>query len=215
MSAGRDQGERRAPNDPPHDRESSIDRADSVSRWAHLSEREPLTAAQKEGLRAVAIDNARARLKEFHPDLPSDELFSALPRAAMAAFHLERFEQARVMAEGSLDLARDRLGHWNHGNAIHLGHTVLGLLALTEGKEELAIEELKKSGETPGSPQLMSFGPTMQLANELLHRGRAEPVLEFFAVCRRFWWLGETHLDIWENKVKAGEMPNFFHHLFG
>ncbi len=104
--------------------------------------------------------------------------------------------------------------NWNYGNAIHLGHTVLGLLALEQDDLKLAIEELQKSGDTPGSPQLKTFGPTMQLAKELLKRGQTEPVLSYLQQCRVFWEMGATWLDLWEQKIHAGQVPNFFQHCY-
>jgi hypothetical protein len=103
---------------------------------------------------------------------------------------------------------------WNYGNAIHLGHTVLGLLALREGDVNVAIEELRKSGETPGSPQLNTFGPTMQLAKELLKAGHTAPVLGYLKQCRSFWHMGSTWLDLWESKALSGRVPNFFQRCY-
>jgi hypothetical protein len=77
-----------------------------------------------------------------------------------------------------------------------------------------AAEELAKSGDTPGSPQLNSFGPTMQLAKEFLKRGQIEPVLVYLTQCRRFWKSGDAWLDVWEAKILSGEIPNCFQHSY-
>ena len=69
------------------------------------------------------------------------------------------------------------------------------------------------SGDTPGSPQLNSFGPSMRLARELLRSGESEAVLAYFAQCRRFWKMGQTWLNIWERKVARGAIPTFFMQL--
>ena len=137
-----------------------------------------------------------------------------MPRAAAAAFHLERFTEAKVLAEKVFFLAPSFRENWNYGNPIHLGHTVLGLLALKQDDIKLAIEELEKSGDTPGSPQLNSFGPTMQLAKELLKKGQTEAALAYLKQCRKFWEMGTTWLDLWEQRIHAGHVPNFFQHCY-
>jgi hypothetical protein len=128
----------------------------------------------------------------------------------MAAFHLERYSLAAELAREALNMAGAFERTWNFGNAIHLGHTVQGLLALREGDVDHAVIELEKSGEIRGSPQLNSFGPTMQLAKELLKAGRRDAVLRYLQQCREFWKMGGTWLDVWEQKIQAGGIPNFF-----
>jgi tetratricopeptide (TPR) repeat protein len=118
------------------------------------------------------------------------------------------------LAEKALLLAPQFRQNWNYGNAIHLGHTVLGLLALRQGDIDLAIDELRKSGDTPGSPQLNSFGPTMQLAKELVQLGQTASALEYLEQCRRFWKSGATWLDLWEAKIRSGQVPNCFQHCY-
>jgi tetratricopeptide (TPR) repeat protein len=174
------------------------------------TEEQPLTPEQEAQLRQVVVDRAPAALAEVDAAATDDDLFYALPGAAFAAFHLEKFDVARELAQRAIDMAPGYRANWNYGNAIHAGHTVLGLLALRDGDLSLAAAELKNSGETPGSPQLGSFGPSMQLAKELLKRGQLGPVREYFSQCRKFWKMGGTWLDIWDKKIDAGEVPNFF-----
>jgi hypothetical protein len=49
----------------------------------------------------------------------------------------------------------------------------------------------------------------MTLANELLKRGEREAVLDYFALCRKFWKLGGSQLDAWSDAVRKGETPVF------
>jgi hypothetical protein len=130
----------------------------------------------------------------------------------MAAFQLGRLSQAKQLAEQTLTLAPCFRENWNDGNAIHFGHTVLGLVALTESDIAAAVVELRKAGETLGSPQLNSFGPTMQLARALLKRGETDAVLAYLQQCRKFWTSGTTWLDLWEQKIRKGQVPNCFQH---
>ena len=127
----------------------------------------------------------------------------------MAAYHLGEFTLAREIAEGALSLAESFKDNWNYGNALHYGHTVLGLLALRSGDTAVASAELIASGEVPGSPQLGSFGPSMRLARELLKVGCKEPVVLYFHLCRAFWKMGDIWLDLWEKKVARGAIPLF------
>jgi hypothetical protein len=69
--------------------------------------------------------------------------------------------------------------NWDFGNAVHDAHTALGLLAFKEGDYEKAGEHLIKSVDHKGSPQLISFGPTLTLFNNLAVYGEVE-------VCREF-----------------------------
>jgi hypothetical protein len=127
---------------------------------------------------------------------------------------LERYPLAADLAAKSLEMAASFRGDWNYGNAIHAGHAVLGLLALRDGDTQRAVQELHKAGATPGSPQLDSFGPSMQLAKQLLRAGEAAAVLSYLEQCRAFWKMGDTWLTIWEEKIRAGDVPNFFMHLW-
>ena len=160
--------------------------------------------------RQIVLDRAPDELKELAAASNDADAFVHLPSAAVAAFHLGQFVEARTLAERALALAPSFEKNWNYGNAIHLGHTVLGLLALRAGDHSSAIAELHESGKTRGSPQLNSFGPTMQLAKALLREGHVTPALAYIQQCRNFWEMGGTWLDLWEKKIREGHVPNFF-----
>jgi hypothetical protein len=68
---------------------------------------------------------------------------------------------------------------------------------------------LLAAGNSPGSPQLNSFGPNMSLAKDLLENGDRETVLQYFEFCRKFWSMGQDKLNQWAENVKAGRMPDF------
>ena len=174
----------------------------------------PFTAEMEAEIRQIALDRAPAKLAQLAEALGDTDAFVLLPSAAAAAFHLEQFAYAKQFAERALALAPRFKENWNYGNAIHRGHTVLGLLALSVQDYAAAISELYESGETPGSPQLNSFGPTMQLAKALLKDGHVEPVMTYLKQCRAFWETGGTWLDLWERKIREGRVPNFFQHSY-
>ena len=182
--------------------------------WEIESERLVITPSMERRIKKGVIQRSAEKLSEFSLLEVEEDIFYDPPRAAFAALNLERDHQAADLARRSINAATSYEQNWNHANAIHAGHTVLGLLALKDGNIAKAIEELHASGDVRGSPQLDSFGPSMQLARELLLCGKAAEVLEFFSRCRLFWVFGELWLDVWTQKVKSGRVPNFFHHRY-
>ncbi len=141
----------------------------------------------------------------------SDELqrSSILPRLGKVAFAAKDIEKAKSFAALMLKVSNDKAEDWNYGNRIHHGNNLLGRIALASGDVEEAKKRLLKAAQTPGSPQLGSFGPNMQLADELLKAGETEVVLECFDLCEKFWEMGEEKLGDWRTSVKAGKQPNF------
>jgi hypothetical protein len=82
-------------------------------------------------------------------------------------------------------------------------------VALLDGDIATARAELLLAGETPGSPQLDSFGPNMRLAKELLQAGENAIVLEYFELCQRFWVMGAQRLSQWSAAIYESRMPDF------
>jgi tetratricopeptide (TPR) repeat protein len=182
--------------------------------WEAETEAVPLTFAQEEELRSLAVSRAAESLDAVDAARTDEELFYALPEAAVAAYQLGDLGRAKELAEQLLAIAPSYRNNWNFGNAIHFGHSALGLIALEEDDVRRAMSELAKAGATPGSPQLDTFGPTMQLAKALLKRGESGAVLAYIESCRSFWRLGDTWLDLWQERVLAGKVPNCFLHAF-
>jgi len=143
------------------------------------------------------------------PGLAADQRFYGLTDAAKAAFETGQFERAERYADELLELAPQFRDNWNYGNAVHDGHVVLGRLALLHDDVEGAVHHLSAAGETPGSPQLDSFGPNMSLARDLLQREQWEAVLAYLQQCGRFWKLGHDRLDEWSHDVESRKMPAF------
>lgn len=173
------------------------------------AEATPYTAEQEAELLALALEHDRDALAELAAAASRDELFYALPHACIGAFRLGDAGRAAALARQALDLASAYAHNWNHGNAVHYAHTTLGLIRWQEGDLAAAGTELLASGDTPGSPQLGTFGPTMQLARALVRAGQADVVLQYLDRCRVFWDMGGVWLDLWEAKIRRGELPNF------
>ena len=177
-----------------------------------LSERLPLSPEHDAALDRALVEHATREVASLDAATGERERFHALPRAAAGAFHLGRYELASRLADEVLAMAGSYRTDWNYGNAINAGHTVLGLVALQNGDKVRAVSELHESGTTPGSPQLNSFGPSMSLARALLLAGESQSVIAYLEQCRAFWESGDAWITIWEEKIRAGSVPNFAMH---
>jgi hypothetical protein len=95
-----------------------------------------------------------------------------------------------------------------YAEPLFYGHTALGRVAIAKGDIPSAERHLLLAAETPGSPELRSFGPTMVLAQELLDQGRVQPVLEYLRRCQRFWHADNGRLARWIEEIEKGERPH-------
>jgi hypothetical protein len=132
-----------------------------------------------------------------------------LPSIAGHSFRRGNFDAASVRAIQLLRLAEAEPNDWNYGNAVHKAHLMLGRVALARGDLDAAEAELLASARVPGSPQLASFGPNMQLALELLQAGRKDAVLEYFRLCAKFWEVGQSQLRTWSTDIENDRLPAF------
>jgi len=142
------------------------------------------------------------------------EKFYILPNATKAAFEAGEYKKAELMALELLSESQDNKNDWNYGNAVHHGNLILGRISLQKGEIEKAKEFLMKAGETPGSPQLNSFGPNMTLARELLEKGEKEIVLKYLKKCSKFWKCDRGRLQKWGIEIENGEIPEFGANLY-
>ena len=158
-------------------------------------------------------DDATQALMEFEKAQAADpeatSKFARLDELAKSAFAAGEIEKASRYATDLLAQAQKYPHDWNYGNVIHHGNNVLGRVALKQGDVKEADQYLLKAGETPGSPQLQSFGPNMSLAKDLLEAGEKDTVLRYFELCRKFWGMGAKNLNTWADEVKAGKIPSF------
>jgi hypothetical protein len=136
-------------------------------------------------------------------DSQRDALLQSLAKVALAA---NKPKKAREYAEKML--SRNSPG-WNYGNNIHYGNIILGKIAMASDDLDEAKKRLIKAGETPGSPQLNSFGPDMALAKELLQKGEKDVVLKYLEFCAKFWKSGKDRLHKWSVVVEDGKIPDF------
>jgi hypothetical protein len=173
-----------------------------VQKLAHLHD---LNAASGDKAEAILALSLMERAYAMDPAGQRTWL-TKLPQMAFDAGDVRK---ARTYAERLLEEAKSQRDSWNHGNAIHKGNLILGRIAAAEGRLADAVTFLRAAGQTPGSPQLDSFGPNMSLAKDLLERGETGAVLAYFESCRAFWKMGGSRLDAWTRDVQAGSIPNF------
>lgn len=141
--------------------------------------------------------------------LEGAERFYALGEVAGAALNSGETVKAELYASELLQSAEKFKKDWNYGNALHKGNVILGRIALQHGDIVSAKQHLLAAGETPGSPQLDSFGPNMTLAKELLEKGERDVVLTYLESCAKFWKMGSDKLSEWRATVKGGGVPDF------
>jgi serine/threonine-protein kinase len=151
-------------------------------------------------------------LQQVLPDLQID--------LAHAALEANETELAKQHATETLQKNTDETSD-HYGNVIHNANQILGRCALREGKLADAKAYLLKAGATPGSPQLNSFGPQMQLARELLEKGEKETVLQYLDLVSKFWasdneesapgkQISEEHAALiagWKREIAEGKIP--------
>jgi len=153
--------------------------------------------------RLAEATNELAKAKTPH------ERFYALNDAAKESFVAGNLEDAKKYAQELMSLLPTYPGDWNYGNAVQDANLVLGRIAVKDGHVTEAKQYLIAAGNSPGSPQMNSFGPNMSLAKDLLEKGERQVVLEHFELCRKFWKMHDGRLDKWSQVVKDGKIPDF------
>ena len=161
-------------------------------------------------------DYSRAML-ELEAASNETERFYALGDAAKESFNQGKLDDAERFATEQLELAPKFEENWNYGNAIHSSHVVLGRIALTQGSKDQAVDHLFFAADTPGSPQLNSFGPNLSLAHDLLREGESEVVIEYLELTIRFWANEDNavhkrnlkKIRYWQDQIRNGQIPDF------
>jgi hypothetical protein len=138
---------------------------------------------------------------------PRLQRFYELENLISEAYKSKKHDEAKVLIAEYLGLAKIYRCNWNYGNAIHESNRVLGLILLDAGDIDGAASALIEAGKSRGSPQLGSFGPELDLANELLQRGRAREVAAYLGDIKRFWKVDSGAVDKWLEEIDRGDKP--------
>ena len=133
--------------------------------------------------------------------------FYGMDKEIGALLESKQFELARTLAEQYLELAQRFQQDWNFGNAIHDANCALGLCALASSNVEEAKKHLLAAAQSPGSPQLNSFGPKLDLADRLLKLGLSAEVGEYLRLIERFWELNHGVIAEWCSLIDSGQRP--------
>jgi hypothetical protein len=174
-----------------------------------------LKPARKILLLAVKTEPANDKLAHL-----SNTIEQAVAKASLeAGVDLDEAKaSAKAMLAGNTDVKS-----WNYGNIIYEANSILGRIALREDKLDEAKKHLLAAGQTPGSPQLNSFGPDFILAREFLEKNEKTTVLEFLDLVERFWANTEKSteanakrvaadnlkkLQAWREQIRAGKTPD-------
>jgi tetratricopeptide (TPR) repeat protein len=182
--------------------------AETSSRLAQSYDMERMFVSSPDEKTALAQKSLALRERALEKAEGVDR-FYALGDIAKDAFEAGELEKAEQYASELLQSAPKFKDNWNYGNALFEGNIVLGRIALQHGDIVDAKEHLLSAGETPGSPQLDSFGPNMTLAQELLEKGERDAVLTYLQSCGKFWKMGGEKLQYWAATIKGGGTPDF------
>ncbi len=132
--------------------------------------------------------------------------FSALGEAAKQSFAAGKVGDAQKYAQELMTLLPSFRQNQEYGSAVHDANLTLGRIAVREGRMDDAKRHLVESIRTPSARQ-MDYGPNLSLAKDLLEKGERQAVLDYFALCKKFWNFGR--LDEWSQQVKEGKIPEF------
>ncbi len=170
------------------------------ARWESMTLDYPVHASPSpEPPSQEELERALAEAEE-----PEDQRW-VLAQLVQAAFESGDADRARTGAVALL--ARE--AEAADGDSLHLGHTVLGHLALAAGEVDAAKRHLLASVAVAPTARLESFGPDMSLAARLLAHGERACVREALSRARALWKMGQARLWAWEEALRVGERPTF------
>ena len=150
---------------------------------------------------------------DVHDLVDGEERLRLLPKIAVSALNAGLADEARRWAQASLDSVEALKARRLHGDAVNVGHTVLGRLAFADGDVDAAIAHLRASAKTPGSLQLNTFGPNLKLAEQISQAGHRDVVIEYLQACAEFWVGGRDRIEEWVGVLREGDTPFFGNNL--
>jgi hypothetical protein len=178
------------------------DNPEWATRLASLRKSEPAGDQAKQDSALSVLEPALSKATS------QEERYHSLAKVAEAALDSGEDGKARAYAEELLRLGETLPQDWNYGNAVHDGNRILGHLALKAGDIDAAKTFLLRSGETVGSPQLNTFGPSLTLAQALLAKGERDVVVRYLEMCSRFWEERDEAIGKWIADIRAGKNPD-------
>ena len=132
----------------------------------------------------------------------------AIPELLEAEFDAGVSMAAARDARKLLEMAAANPKAGNHDDLVQAGETMLGRVALDQGRSDEAKERLLESARGKDSGGLRSNGPKMTLAQDLLDSGDRDTVLQFLDLCRTFWKFDQGRIDHYEQLIRAQPKPD-------
>lgn len=130
------------------------------------------------------------KLEDYQKGLKNENQFYGLGEILEKAHKLKNWDKVVQYANIYLQEAEKYKKDWNYGNAIFYSNMALSEMAYTKGDKAVARNHLIKASETPGSPQLNSFGPFNDFLNEYLLQlakdGEKDSLIQFAQNCKSF-----------------------------
>lgn len=151
-------------------------------------------------------------LAEKEAEIDKSERVNPYDLGALAqlAFAAGDDDKAISAAQRLLAVGKERNDkRTDYGNAVHDGNCILGRVAFRRGDVISAKEFLLSASKSLGSPSLDTFGPEMDLAQDLLSIGERKIVLQYLCGCHRFWngFLSTPLLLYWSAEIILGFKP--------
>lgn len=171
-------------------------------RYAAMQELPPGDARRDAAAKAAGYFNRATAI-----DAGSEDAFYRNTDAIWALYEAGDHDGAATAATAHLTEAEGFRDDWNYGNAIYAAHCVLGACAYSAGDLDAAAKAVLAASETPGSPQLDTFGPDFSLAAALLTAGRTEDVRSFLVGITNFWEMHDGRCEAWLATIAAGQRP--------
>lgn len=134
--------------------------------------------------KAVSIELPTVAVQVVKQPVADLERWMELMRLVDDAVKERDWVAAERYAKEYLQMARVMKGDWNYGNAIYDGNMALSQVAYAKNDMSGARSFLLKASQTPGSPQLNSFGPFNSLEvgpylDELKMKGETRVLMTF------------------------------------
>ncbi|MCK6599282.1 MAG: hypothetical protein L6Q37_13035 [Bdellovibrionaceae bacterium] len=131
------------------------------------------------------------KLEEYQKSQKNENQFYGLGEILEKAHQLRNWDKVAYYAHVYLTEAEKYKKNWNYGNAIFDSNMALSEMAYIKGDKVTARNHLIKASQTPGSPQLDSFGPfNANFLNKYLlllaKEGEKESLIQFAQNCKNF-----------------------------
>jgi hypothetical protein len=128
-------------------------------------------------------ERALSEIEKLSKGRDSEGLFYDMSSLPSMAFEAGRFDKAVASANAVILMSEKHRNSDLYGGAINEAHTILGRVALINGDLAKAKYHLVQSVRDIASPTMCSFGPSLDLAKDLVNAGEKHCVLDYLDKC--------------------------------